>query len=541
MKAGSVFESEIVSGGEYRASKGEYHVYPRDAVRVGDPRYVALRANCKEEFDAFVVLKDKKNVTLDFGGAVIVMHAAIQPFLIDSCENVTIRNCSVTYKRPPYTEALITEAGDGFVRLRLNENCPCRVEDGKLVPYSESWENRGLNRRGCFFQVFDAETREGCGLHLGVTGNTPELDPDWPYRPLAFTAEEDGGDVVLRGPVPDFYRPGRVLVIAHENRSLSTVFAVDTKNLTLENFRILSGWGMGFYSYRAENVTLDGFRLTRDASSPCVVANSADAVHTFGTSGCFVIKNSVFEGMIDDALNVHSNFRTVDHVRDNEIYSRLASCEAQADDLYRVGDVIAVYRGKTMEESARYTVTGIEKAGDGLKKFTVDRPVEDHAEGDLIECLTSNCDLTVENCTFGKANSHLRLQTRGRIVMRDCDFELPVDLTGDASFWFESGPVTDLTIQNCRFKGRRGQIRFKSEILSTEAAPYYHRNVKIIDNVFDTETPVVGGYADGIVFRGNRNSAGLPMTLKLTNCGSVDAPDCRVERISEIKKELRLN
>ena len=103
-----------------------------------------------------------------------------------------------------------------------------------------------------------------------------------------------------------------MLNIAHEERSLSHLFSIDSKNLKLENYRILSGWGMGIYSYRTENITLDGFRLTYDEKSPCIIANAADAVHTFGTSDRFEIRNSVFEGMIDDALNVHSNFRAVD-------------------------------------------------------------------------------------------------------------------------------------------------------------------------------------------------------------------------------------
>ena len=531
----------IESDTEYRAEKAEYHVYARDAVRVCDDRYVALRAEDTRDFDVFTLIKGKKNVTLDFCGATLVMHGKIQPFIIDGSENVVIKNCRVTYDRPPYTEALITEAAPDRVRLRLNGRCPCRVEDGQLIPFSDTWESRELNRNGHFFQVFDPETRRGCGLHLGVTGNRIVMEKERPFRIDAFTAEQDGDGIVLKGAVPEFYRPGRVLVVTHEKRSLSSVFIIDAKKVLIENYRILTGWGMGIYTYRAEDLTLDGVRLTHDQDSPCIVSNSADGVHCFGNSGTMSIKNSVFEGMIDDALNVHSNFRTVSEAVGNELLTDVASCEPQAADLFRAGDVIAVYRGKTMEETARYTVKKIENADGEKKKFILDRPAAGHAAGDLIESITANCELFISGCVFGKANSHLRLQTRGKTVMKGCTTELPVDLTGDASYWFEAGPIRDLTVENCLFVGERARIRIKSEVFPTEAEPFYHRNLKILNNAFETVRPVEGGYADGIVFKGNVNSSGKPMTLILTNCGSVEADNCAVERKTEIKTKLNLN
>lgn len=537
-KIGMMLESNT----KYFCTQSEYHVYAEDTTKVCDDRYVALHASGEtRSFDVFTFIENKKNITIDFCGATLVMHGRIQPFLIDACENIRIKNCNVTYDRPPYTEALIVETTPEYARLRLNENCPCYVEDGRFVPYSDTWENHQLNQRGCFYQVFDSETRNGCGKHLGIMGNSVELNPDWPFHPVPFTVEQDGEEYLLKGAIPDFYKPGRVLIITHEGRFLSSVFLIDCKNICLENYRIISGWGMGIYSYRTEHITLDRFRLTYDEKSPCIIANAADAVHTFGTSGKFEIRNSIFEGMIDDAINIHANFRTVNHVCENVIYTDLASCEQQASELYRVGDEIAVYRGKTMEEVARYTLCKIETVDKLVKKFTVDRLVENHQAGDLIECITANCEVTMENCVFGKANTHLRFQSRGAIVMRNCETELPVDLTGDASYWFESGPVTDLTIENCKFIGDQAKIRIKSEIFPTEKEPYYHRNLKVLNNAFETDTPIIGGYADGIVFKGNQNTAGRSMTLALTNCGSVDAEGCLVEHLFEDKKELKIN
>ena len=62
-----------------------------------------------------------------------------------------------------------------------------------------------------------------------------------------------------------------------------------------------------------------------------------------------------------------------------------------------------------------------------------------------------------------------------------------------------------------------------------------------MNNEFESNVPLFGGYADGIVFKGNKNTVGLPMNIVLTNCGSVDADNCTVERKSEKKTELKIN
>ena len=85
---------------EYFATEQEYHVYFQDTIEVADDRYVALRKKVAKEFNVFVLVKNKKNITIDFFGATLVMHGPIQPFLIDGSENVTIKNCKVTYARP---------------------------------------------------------------------------------------------------------------------------------------------------------------------------------------------------------------------------------------------------------------------------------------------------------------------------------------------------------------------------------------------------------------------------------------------------------
>ncbi len=99
----------------------------------------------------------------------------------------------------------------------------------------------------------------------------------------------------------------------------------------------------------------------------------------------------------------------------------------------------------------------------------------------------------------------------------------------------------DLTVENCRFTSERAKILACGEVLPTEAAPYYHRNLTIVNNEFVSELPMECGQTDGIVFTGNRNTAGRAMTLRLTNCGTVTAEGVTVERICEEKITVEVN
>lgn len=91
-------------------------------------------------------LKDKENVTLDFGGAVITLHGLIQPFIIDNCTNITIKNVTVEYERANYTELDVIKHDGNELWCKPKEKFPCRVENGYFIPYSSTWEDRNVHK-----------------------------------------------------------------------------------------------------------------------------------------------------------------------------------------------------------------------------------------------------------------------------------------------------------------------------------------------------------------------------------------------------------
>ena len=67
--------------------------------------------------------------------------------------------------------------------------------------------------------------------------------------------------------------------------------------------------------------------------------------------------------------------------------------------------------------------------------------------------------------------------------------------------------------------------------MPTDKEPYYHQNIRILDNEFDAAVPLVANHADNLVFKQNKlTDSGQTFKLILKNCGRADTGDCEVER-----------
>lgn len=515
----------------YRLSSPACEVTPADTTPCRALKYLANLGHPahRAQLDTAFYLHDLHHVTLDFGGTVLTLHGEIQPFIIDRCRDITIKNVTVAYARSPFSEFDILEHRDGMLRTRPGRRFPCRVENGFLIPYFENWENRNIHQNGCLWmQVYDKQSGDGAGLKVVYLGETvvPEETP--PAENISqIRVRADGGDILFFGDFPADWDAGKRLVVAHERRDISNAACYHSKHVTFERYRILNGAGMGLYAVYTENLTLHEFCLFRDELSHGTVTNAADGAHLVACKGTIEITDSILEGTVDDALNVHANFYQVADSKNGVIsaYRSLASHMLNAhSEVFGVGDEIAVYRAGTLEEKARYTVRQSRIFDSQTVMLTVDGSTESLCENDIIENLSTQPQLTIRRTRFAKSNAHLRLQTRRKVLLENCFFSLPILLTGDMNYWFECSPIRDLTVRHCRFSGERATVRAIPEFTATNKAPYYHRGLTLEDNVFDHHVPLEATACADICFQRNRAADGSPLRLTLSGCSAIQAP-----------------
>lgn len=510
----------------YTFSGDVMNIHLSDTCCLTDRVYLSLVAHHHGQLDTAFFLKNLKNVVLDFGGATLLLHGRIQPFIIDECENITIRNVTVAYDRAFYSEFDVISNENGELNLSPCENFPCRVENGYLIPYAETWENRELHIGDMFVQAFDRETRENAGYTVAAIGEKIKLKDTPPCRVAHLRVRDENGNIVLMGDVPTHWNAQHVVALSHETRDKSSAFLCRSKNITVENYRILNGAGYGITSMYTENISIDGLLLTHDEKSHGIMSNSADAIHLVASKGSVVIRNSVMEGMFDDALNIHTNYYLAHGIRNGKLCAYKGPESYFCDAYYQVfgvGDIIRVYRGQTLEPKCTLRILETEVLDACNILLQTDGDLSGIEDGDMIENLSTQPNVLIENCRFGKAISHLRIQTRGKVVIQHNEIGLPLMFTGDTNYWFEASPVTDVLVCENRFVGSRGCIRSCPEYKASAEAPYYHRGIRITDNVFDIVQAMHVINTDDIIFTGNRCSdiAQIPQ-IHAENCGRIN-------------------
>ena len=526
--------TKLESNTDYRLEGGTLNVSLSDTVRLEENIYRSIYMSEKTWLDTAIYLKDLSDVTLDFGGATLLLRDdTIQPFALDGCKNITIKNVIIEYERSLLNEMDIVEVTDSEIVCRQTEkqkrHFPMRVENGCLIPLAGDKEYPDGFKEPKFLNLYDTDTKQikkMCLVRIGT--NLPYLSHEsYPHHYYDLFAEQRGDDFVLRGDLPKGVMPHVTAAISHTSRDISSCFIIRSKDTRLENVRILNGAGMGILGMYSENITLDGVKYFSDERSHGITTNAADAVHLVSCFGRIEIVNSVFEGIKDDALNIHGNYYTVKSIAGNVIHARLHT-DVQANpavnahyQMFGKGDTLAIYRGSTNACKQTLTVDGVEVTGDFTADLFCVGDLSSLCEGDTIENISAQADLHVKHCRFDKAGTHLRLQTRGKILIEDSECSLKILLSGDKDYWYEGSPVNDLTVKHCRFIGKRGRILAMPSFDVCPEAPYYHAGIKILGNTFDVTTALELSNCKDILFEGNIQSAGLPFENQFHACADV--------------------
>ena len=114
--------TKFESNTEYRLDSDTLRVDLSDTVRLEDKIYRAIYMSPKTWLDTAIYLKDLSNVTLDFnGGTLLLRDDTIQPFVLDGCHNVTIKNVVIEYERSMINEMDIVEIKDGEIWCKQTE------------------------------------------------------------------------------------------------------------------------------------------------------------------------------------------------------------------------------------------------------------------------------------------------------------------------------------------------------------------------------------------------------------------------------------
>nr|WP_289201344.1 right-handed parallel beta-helix repeat-containing protein [Parabacteroides goldsteinii] len=421
-------------------------------------------------------LKDLKNVTIDGQGARFVTHGEMTSFVIDQCENITLRDFTVTASDPTVPELTVTEVGENFMTVRIHPQSRYTVKDGHFAFVGDNWE-----LSGGIAQSYDKEK--------DITWRS------WsPLSGLRKAIELDTNLLRFVYDTPPQAKQGTVFQMRDGIRDQACGLIQYSKNVTLEGVHLAFLGNFGIVGQMTENITYRNLTFEPEAGSGRTSAGFADFVQMSGCKGKITIENSRFLGAHDDPINIHGTHLAVTgYPAPNQVSVKYMHPQTYGFQSFLPGNQIEFIDAHSLMSLAPAKVKKAEMKNEREILITLDRNIP--------QTIRDKKELVVENVTYTpevliRNNYFARIPTRGilvstrRKVLIENNTFFRMQMSGiliadDARSWFESGMVRDVTIRNNNFMECGGPVI----LISPENDRKSVDGLKITDNLFLSPTP----------------------------------------------------
>ena len=497
---------------------GQYDFHATDAVQ---KEYYVSNHDQPNPKAVGLVLEDWKCLTLDGAGADFIFHGRMLPLSLLRSENTVLKNFSIDFETPHIAQVEIVKSDAEGTVFQIEPWVKARVgQNGHFENYDDTWRN--YPQAGI---AFDGKTRHVVYKTSDLwcpTNETKQLDectflaPHW----------KDGRLV-----------PGTKVAMRTWERPAPGIFLYMNKDTRLENVTVHYAEGMGLLAQICENITLEKFNVClRGEDDPRYFTTQADATHFSACKGKIISCNGLYEGMMDDAINVHGTYlKIVKRLDDHTVVGRYMHPQAYGFYWGDKGDKVQFVRSNTMEvmgdENVIAEITPYDKETiQGAKEFKIsfvnplDAAISEN-EGFGIENLewcpeVYFADNVIRN---NRARGTLFSTPLKTVVERnvfDHTSGTAILLCGDCNGWFETGACRDVTIRENKFiNSLTNLFQFTEAVISIypeipnlkDQVKYFHGGegqpgVIIENNQFETfDRPIVFAKSiDGLTFRGNK-------------------------------------
>ncbi|MDP0495654.1 MAG: hypothetical protein Q7Q73_05550 [Verrucomicrobiota bacterium JB024] len=489
--------------------EGEYHIYPHDLPE----RFLAPSNNRRSMKRVAMLLENLADVEIDGSGSRLIFHGEIVPVHMHQCAGVTLKNLSIDWVRPFYSQAEICGYDETGVEFQIDRGrYPCEVADGIMCFQGEDWS--APFREG----VFEIDREKGAPAYLsgdnfGIRGGS--------FDASKIPARQTGEDRFhLTLPCKRTPSIGNILLLRHYPRLSPGIFLSQSRDVTIESVTIHHAGAMGVIAQYCENVSLLGVVVAPPDGSDRRFSVTVDATHFVNCRGLVHLRGCRFSHMMDDPCNVHGiNARFAQRIDKRTAVFETVHHEQHGVPVAFAGDRVQLSSNVTLLPYAELTVSGAKAISEHLIEVTFNEALPDElGAGHVMENMTWTADLHVEDCVSGpnRARGYL-VSTPGKVLLERNHITAggaAIKISGDANFWFESGAVRDVTIRDntivdCCYGPKpwgSAMIDIDPEIADPQKNPAaFHRNIRILGNTFRTFDPSVlyARSVDGLCFSNN--------------------------------------
>lgn len=468
----------------------------------------------------------KKNLTLDGNGCRIVTafnnHAgfsdSVDALYFENCKGLLLKNFSIDTDVPANTTAVVESISGDASSFILKIDPEYHIHgDEFLLALNTVDEDGSPDYRLQHYALHP--DRSIVTLLAGeiILANT--------YWDLPETAKKYLGnhrfEVTLKPGDASRMFPGERVCIRHTMYGPVSMLFKHCDDTVISDVTLYGAPGMGIIVLpRCHNFTLDGFKVLPRPDADQLMAANCDGVHITGVTGKIVLRNCIFDGLGDDALNLHSTAATVTGINQNTL--QVHYCKKRPDgvlsaDWCRPGDRIRIYDDERCTQTGAFTVVSYQ--GDEMEITDLTGEL---SCGRVLQNTAFAPDLTVENCTIRNTRARgLIIQTDRAEIANNTFFGMSysgVKAAPAMKYWYEVGPANGLSIHDNVFRkccchvvtGPEnpvvGVMRTHDNPADRDDYDILHHNIRICDNLFEDihGRLITVAAADMVLISGNR-------------------------------------
>ncbi len=491
-----------------RFEKGEYHFY---ADFCKDEIVYASNTD-SERFPlkkTAINIEGHKNLTVDGGGSLFVMHGKMIAVKVSESENITLKNFTWDFPCAATLEMKLLKRGRLYADYQLPENCQWKIKGSQLHWYEKSpfsgqdyWHNTGQKESYC---TVVSDEKSGNLSRYNVTDG-----------PLGFCIGlkklgKNKVRVYSLKPLNKKITEGNIFEICTDKkRDCVGAFFLESKNLTAENIGVRYMHGFGWLTQMCENVTFRDCDFIPDEGSDRKCTSFADLIHVSGAKGKIHIESCRFSNAHDDPINIHGTYTVVkEKISDDTLLLEYAHNQQRGFKQYHEGDKVVFYLRENLrgfEKGREFTVksTVDPSEGDCTAKqmkvtFTENLPDEICIKDKYaVENVTYTPDVYIGSCHFSRIPTRgILCTTKGEVIIENNVFDgmtmASIYLSDDCNNWYESGHIENMLIRNNTFIIKKAPVfrGAKPAILIEPIVPdvskaenAVHRNIRIESNTF---------------------------------------------------------
>lgn len=403
-----------------------------------------------EEPNMRKVALDMRNINdleIDGNGSRIIIDGKMTNMVIENCNNITVKNLTIDAVSPNVHKVTVTKASPFYINFEVDGGSKYIEENGNYYWVGPDYKLGFLDFRlsGGWMLTAKPENYN----HLTRNGVHP-------FQGASSLKETAPGVFSVRFLVPKNYEKGQVFYFYPCKREEVGILINNSKNIKLQNVTQRFNYSLAVVAQNSENITVEGCDFSPGKEREADFCSLADFLQICMCRGKVAVKNCNFDAAGDDTVNVHGFYFKITESNKDKMTVKFCHPQSYGFECIRSGDIISFVDPKTLLTVGRTKVLEATLRDEyyyDLVLMTYDPPV---GVGGFIENYSANPDFEFSGNTVNRIPTRgMLVTTAGKVVIENNRFlntgMSGIYISGDASSWFESGAVTDVTIRGNAF------------------------------------------------------------------------------------------